>query len=208
MNDNLQQQLIKDLLVESFDALDRFDREMLAIEKGEADAETLNDAFRVIHTLKGSCGCIGLNKIESVAHVGESLLSLLRDGKITHNAVMIKALLEYSDALKEMLRTLEQTGQQGAMDYSPLLQRLQALQDGTTEPEKPAPARLGCLTRSRRRPRLPNCLLRRVRRPPTPRHRDLLRRQRNLPARRNRRLVRARRFPIAPSGSMWGNWTS
>ena len=113
MNDHLQQQLINDLLIESFEGLDNFDREMLALEKGEGSAETLNNVFRIIHTIKGSSGCIGLNKIESVAHVGESLLSLLRDGKLTFSPAMSSALLEYSDALKAMLRCLEQTGQQG-----------------------------------------------------------------------------------------------
>jgi two-component system chemotaxis sensor kinase CheA len=138
MNDNLQQQLIKDLLVESFESLERFDREMLTLEKGEGNAETLNVVFRIIHTIKGSSGCIGLNKIESVAHVGESLLSLVRDGKLSASQPLIDALLEYSDALKAMLRCLEQTGQQGETDYSPLLRKLQALQTG--DPTKPNPA--------------------------------------------------------------------
>ncbi len=138
MNDNLQQQLIKDLLVESFESLDRFDREILVLEKGEANAETLNNIFRIIHTIKGSSGCIGLNKVESVAHVGESLLSLLRDGKLATSPALIGALLEYSDALKTILRCLEQTGQQGEADYSPLLQKLEALQTG--KPVEPAPA--------------------------------------------------------------------
>jgi two-component system chemotaxis sensor kinase CheA len=143
MNDQLQQQLIKDLLIESLEGLDSFDREMLVLEKGGGNAETLNNIFRIIHTLKGSSGCIGLNKIESVAHVGESLLSLVRDGKLTFSPPMITVLLEYSDALKEMLHCLEQTGQQGAADYSPLLQKLQALQDGTAAPAKPVPAAFG-----------------------------------------------------------------
>ncbi|MDR3460042.1 MAG: chemotaxis protein CheA [Verrucomicrobiae bacterium] len=138
MNDHLQQQLIKDLLIESFEGLDNFDREMLALEKGEGNAETLNNVFRIIHTIKGSSGCIGLNKIESVAHVGESLLSLLRDGKLTFNPEMISALLEYSDALKAMLGCLEQTGHQGDVDYSALLQKLQSLQ--TARPVEAAPA--------------------------------------------------------------------
>jgi two-component system chemotaxis sensor kinase CheA len=138
MNDNLQQQLIKDLLIESFEGLDNFDREMLALEKGGGNAETLNNVFRIIHTIKGSSGCIGLNKIESVTHVGESLLSLLRDGKLTFNPAMISALLEYSDALKAMLRSLEQTGQQGDVDYSPLLEKLQRLQAGDAPAAKPA----------------------------------------------------------------------
>jgi two-component system chemotaxis sensor kinase CheA len=143
MNDQLQQQLIKDLLIESFEGLDSFDREMLALEKGEGTAETINNVFRIIHTLKGSSGCIGLNKIESVAHVGESLLSLLRDGKLGFNPAMISALLEYSDALKEILRCLEQTGQQGATDYTVLLKKLQALQTGEAEPKKAEPAAFG-----------------------------------------------------------------
>ena len=143
MNDQLQQQLIKDLLIESFEGLDTFDREMLALEKGEGNAETINNVFRIIHTLKGSSGCIGLNKIESVAHVGESLLSLLREGKLTFNPEMIKALLEYSDALKEMLQCLEQTGQQSAVDYSALTQKLQALQSGETGTGKPQAAAFG-----------------------------------------------------------------
>jgi len=137
-NDNLQQQLIKDLLVESFESLDRFDREMLVLEKGEGDAETLNGVFRIIHTIKGSSGCIGLNKIESVAHVGESLLSLLRDGKVAINPGLISALLEYSDALKAMLRCLEQTGQQGEVDYAALLEKLKGFQAGPPAPPKPA----------------------------------------------------------------------
>ena len=139
-NDNLQQQLIKDLLVESFDALDRFDREMLLLEKGEGDAETLNSVFRIIHTIKGSSGCIGLNKVESVAHVGESLLSVVRDGQLAITPALVTALLEYSDALKAILRRLEQTGEQGEVDYAPLLRKLQALQTGGPAESKPAPA--------------------------------------------------------------------
>jgi len=82
MTDKLQQQLINDLLIESFEGLDRFDRELLTLENGAAGPETMNTIFRVIHTIKGTAGCLGLGKIESTAHVGESLLSLLRDGKL------------------------------------------------------------------------------------------------------------------------------
>jgi two-component system, chemotaxis family, sensor kinase CheA len=138
INDSLQQQLIKDLLLESFDALDQFDREMLVLEKGAGDAETLNSVFRIIHTIKGSSGCIGLGKIESVAHVGENLLSLLRDGKLATSPALINALLEYSDALKTMLRSLERTGAEGEEDYTALLKKLQSLQAG--DPVEPPTA--------------------------------------------------------------------
>jgi two-component system chemotaxis sensor kinase CheA len=129
-NEALQQQLINDLIIESAEGLERFDNEILRLEKGAGKSDSLNIVFRAIHTIKGTAGCIGLGKIESVAHVGENLLSLLRDGKIKISPPMISALFEYSDALKEILGCLEKTGQQGDKDYSSLLQKLQQLQTG------------------------------------------------------------------------------
>jgi len=129
-NETLQQQLIKDLIIESNEGLDRLDHELLALEKGSGHPDAFNIIFRVIHTIKGTAGCIGLGKIEAVAHVGENLLSLLRDDQLKLSPPMIAALLAYSDALKEMMRSLEQTGQEGTRDYSPLLEKLKQLQTG------------------------------------------------------------------------------
>lgn len=138
-NEALQQQLIKDLIIESYEGLDRLDRELLALEKGGQQPDSLNIIFRVIHTIKGTAGCIGLAKIESVAHVGENLLSLLREDKIKVSPPMITALLAYSDALKAIMRCLEQTGREGDEDYSALLENLRRLQTSEPAPvEKPA----------------------------------------------------------------------
>jgi two-component system chemotaxis sensor kinase CheA len=141
-NEALQQQLINDLIVESGEGLDRFDAEMLLLEKGAGKKDSLNIVFRAIHTIKGTAGCIGLSKIESVAHVGENLLSLLRDGKLQMQPAMISTLLEYSDALKEMMRALEQTGTQGDADFSQLLSKLQrfAAGENSVEEKNPEPA--------------------------------------------------------------------
>ncbi len=140
-NEALQQQLINDLIVESGEGLDRFDAEMLLLEKGAGKKDSLNIVFRAIHTIKGTAGCIGLSKIELVAHVGENLLSLLRDGKLQITPPMISTLLEYSDALKEMMRSLEQTGTPGDTDYSNLLKKLQqfAAGENPAEEKKPEP---------------------------------------------------------------------
>ena len=128
VSDELHRQLITDLLIESFEGLERFDRELLALEKGARNEETLNIIFRVIHTIKGTAGCIGLGRIEATAHVGESLLSLLRDGKIQSSAELISALLALSDALRGILRHLENHGTEGTTDHTALIDRLQALQ--------------------------------------------------------------------------------
>jgi two-component system chemotaxis sensor kinase CheA len=137
--DDLQQQLVTDLLIESFEGLDRFDRELLTLEKGARDSETLNVIFRVIHTLKGTAGCIGLGRIEATAHVGESLLSLLRDGKVQVHSGMVSALLALSDALRGMLRHLETHGSEGDADQTALIARLQDMQS-PDRASAPAPA--------------------------------------------------------------------
>ncbi len=143
MNDALQKQLINDFLVESFEGLDRFDQELLVLEKGGSGAETMNIIFRVIHSIKGTAGCIGLGRIEATAHVGETLLSLLREGKIASSAELVSALLALSDALRAMLRLIETTGKEGDADHRALFDRLQRLQTaGADQPvtEKVEPA--------------------------------------------------------------------
>lgn len=140
MNDDLHRQLIQDLLLESYEGLDRFDGELLALEEGYSTADTLNNIFRIIHTIKGTSGCLGLGRIERLGHVGENLLSLLRDGRIQVSKEMITVLLALSDALRAMLKALEETGQEGSADHSDLVSRLEALQSGKPLPAPRGPA--------------------------------------------------------------------
>jgi two-component system chemotaxis sensor kinase CheA len=67
--------IVRDFLVESYENLDRLDRELVGLEKDPNDAEALASVFRTIHTIKGTCGFLGFGKLEAVAHVGENLLN-------------------------------------------------------------------------------------------------------------------------------------
>ncbi len=144
MNDQLHQQLINDLIVESLEGLDRYDNELLALEQGAGGADTLNSIFRVIHTIKGTSGSLGLQKIEKVAHIGENLLSLFREGKLAPTPEMITTLFTYADALREMLHSLETQHHEGHTDYSALLQQIQEFQTAppTVVAAKPPHARV------------------------------------------------------------------
>ena len=137
MNESLQQELVKDLLVESYEGLDLFDRELLGIEQGQGGSGRLNIIFRVIHTIKGTAGCIGLGRIEKLAHSGENLMSLLRDGKLIATGEIVSALLALSDALRGMLRVLETTGTESTEEHTALLLQLEKLQ---TAPVAASPA--------------------------------------------------------------------
>ena len=127
--------IVQDFLVESYENLDRLDRELVGLEKNPHDREALASVFRTIHTIKGTCGFLGFNKLEKVAHVGENLLTRLRDGQLTLNPELTTALLGMVDAVRQMLNQIEVSGQEGERDDSVLISTLSRLQQ---VPETPA----------------------------------------------------------------------
>ena len=120
--------IVQDFLVESHENLDRLDRDLVGLEKNPQDREALAGVFRTIHTIKGACGFLGFNKLEKVAHVGENLLTRLRDGQLTLNPEITTALLGMVDAVRQMLKEIESTGQDGDADYPELRETLTRLQ--------------------------------------------------------------------------------
>lgn len=64
-------EIIQEFLVKTHDSLGRLDVELVLLEKGEAKTEALSSGFRTIHSLKGSSGFLGFQKLESLTHVAE-----------------------------------------------------------------------------------------------------------------------------------------
>jgi two-component system, chemotaxis family, sensor kinase CheA len=113
---------------ESYENLDRLDRDLVGLEKNPQDQDALAGVFRTIHTIKGTCGFFGFNKLEKVAHVGENLLTRLRDRQLTLNSEITRALLGMVDAVRQMLKAIESTGQDGDSEYLELRDTLTRLQ--------------------------------------------------------------------------------
>jgi two-component system chemotaxis sensor kinase CheA len=122
--------LIKEFLIESHENLDRLERDLVELEKDPHDKETLSSIFRTIHTLKGSAGFLGYGQLEAVSHVGENLLSRMRDGLLVINPDIAGALLATVDVVRRMLGEIESTGAPEERDYSELIQLLDRLKDG------------------------------------------------------------------------------
>jgi two-component system, chemotaxis family, sensor kinase CheA len=127
-------EIVKDFLVESYENLDRLDRDLVGLEKNPRDREALAAVFRTIHTIKGTCGFLGFTKLEKVAHVGENLLTRLRDGQLVLNPEITTALLGMVDAVRQMLKEIESTGKDGEIDYPELRDRLTRLQQSAEAP--------------------------------------------------------------------------
>ena len=129
-------EIVKDFLVESYENLDRLDRDLVELEKNPQDRDALAGVFRTIHTIKGTCGFLGFGKLEKVAHVGENLLSRLRDGQLALNPEITTALLGMVDAVRQMLKEIDTTGSDGDVDYPELREQLTRLQEPATKVEK------------------------------------------------------------------------
>jgi len=132
-------EIVKEFLVENYENLDRLDRDLVSLEKDPHSKETLGSIFRTIHTLKGTSGFLGFGQLEAVAHVGENLLSKMRDGILIINPEIASALLATVDAVRFMLGQIEVTGDPGDRDHSSLIERLTVLNEGKTSPEAAAP---------------------------------------------------------------------
>lgn len=134
--------IVNEFLVESYENLDRLDKDLIELEQDPGNTEILSSIFRTIHTIKGTCGFIGLNKLERVAHVGENLLGKLRDGELALDPPRTSGLLAMVDAIRQMLDCLERDRNEGQVDYTDLVNTLGKLQtdEGSAEVATSAPA--------------------------------------------------------------------
>src|ERR1700739_3038244 len=136
----MSDEIVNGFLTESYENLDRLDRDLVGVEKNPEDREALAGVFRTIHTIKGTCGFLGFNKLEKVAHVGENLLTRLRDGQLTLTPEITTALLGMVDAIRQMLKEIESTGSDGAVASPELGETLTQLQKSAAPPESVAAA--------------------------------------------------------------------
>ena len=132
--------IIAEFLAESFENLDLLDQDLVSLEKHPDDLEIFARIFRTIHTIKGTCGFLAFQKLEAVAHAGESLLAHLRDGTLSLRPEITTDLLAMIDAVRTILTNIDRSGSEGDANYADLIARLQAF-EATEKPDgKPSPA--------------------------------------------------------------------
>ncbi|MDR3466674.1 MAG: hybrid sensor histidine kinase/response regulator [Xanthobacteraceae bacterium] len=146
--------LLREFLTETNESLDVVDNQLVKFEQEPNNAKILDNIFRLVHTIKGTCGFLGLPRLEALAHAAETLMGKFRDGMpVTGEAVTL--ILTTIDRIKDILSQLEMTEAepQGADDD--LIEQLHALAEGgamaghepvaaveapPTAPAEPAPA--------------------------------------------------------------------
>lgn len=132
--------LLSEFLTETNESLAELDVELVQLEQNPNDKDLLGNIFRLMHTIKGTCGFLGLPRLESVAHAGENVLGKLREGELEVTPQAVTLILECLDNIRALLERLEATEAEPEGDDSDLIARLNAFADGGGAPAEPAPA--------------------------------------------------------------------
>ena len=106
-------ELTREFVIESQEGLDRMERCLTDLEERPQDTGLLAEIFRSVHTIKGTTGFLGFKRLEKLAHSGENLLGLLRDGKLAADRAIITGLLKLLDGLRSILKVIEAEGSEG-----------------------------------------------------------------------------------------------
>jgi two-component system chemotaxis sensor kinase CheA len=122
--------LLQEFLTETAENLDVVDSELVRFEADPDNAETLNNIFRLVHTIKGTCGFLGLVRLENVAHAGETLLGKFRDGVLAVTPDAVTLTLKAIDRIKAILIGLQAEGVEPPGDDSAIIDALHAMSEG------------------------------------------------------------------------------
>ncbi|MBX9752676.1 MAG: Hpt domain-containing protein, partial [Roseococcus sp.] len=132
--------LLADFLTETNEGLASLDAALLQLERNPGNGAVLSEVFRTVHTIKGTCGFLGLPRLEGVAHAAENVLGLWRDGTLAVTPGGITLILSAADRFKQIVAGLEATGSEPAGDDGPLKAALDAAASGEVPAEDAAPA--------------------------------------------------------------------
>jgi two-component system chemotaxis sensor kinase CheA len=126
-------ELLRDFLTETGESLDRVDAELVRFEQEPNNTQILSNIFRLVHTVKGTCGFLALTRLEKLTHAAESLMGKFRDGMpVTSEAVSL--ILSTLDRIKSILAGIESLEREPDGDDGDLIARLGSMARGEAAP--------------------------------------------------------------------------
>ena len=139
--------LIRDFVAEAREGIEALDSKLVTFEQSPDDPALLGDIFRLIHTIKGTSGFLGLGRLQTVAHAAENVLGGFRDNTLPVTAPSVSAILDAVDVVRTIIDGLSASGEELPGDDRGLIARLDAIFAGEAAapaaPTKPLLDRLG-----------------------------------------------------------------
>src|SRR5437868_8495272 len=102
--------LLREFLTETSESLDTVDNQLVKFEQEPNNAKILSNIFRLMHTIKGTCGFLGLPRLGAVAHAGENILGKFRDGELDVTPRAVTLILKAIDRIRALLAEMEAAG--------------------------------------------------------------------------------------------------
>lgn len=132
-------ELLREFLTETNESLDMADVELVKFEQDPNNAQILNNIFRLVHTIKGTCGFIGLSRLAALAHAAETLMDKFREGRpVTTEAVGL--VLNTIDRIKGLMAELEAAeGREPEGSDADLIHQLEAMAEMQVQAAAPPP---------------------------------------------------------------------
>ncbi|MDA1100701.1 MAG: hybrid sensor histidine kinase/response regulator [Proteobacteria bacterium] len=126
--------LLSEFLTETSENLGTLDLELVKLEQDPNAPDLIDNIFRLVHTIKGTCGFLGLPRLEAVAHSAENVLGKVRDHELVVTPVAVSLILGSLDRIKELLAALEATEAEPEGDDGDLIAQLDAMALGADVP--------------------------------------------------------------------------
>lgn len=130
--------LLREFLTETSESLDVVDVELVKFEQEPNNARILDNIFRLVHTIKGTCGFLGLPRLEAIAHAAETLMGRFRDGARV-NAEAVSLVLLSIDRIKAILGELERTEAEPEGSDADIISQLEEMSTRADLPPEPEP---------------------------------------------------------------------
>lgn len=122
--------LLKEFLTETSESIDLVDEELVVLEQEPDNKKVLDNIFRLVHTIKGTCGFLGLPRLEAVAHASENVLGKFRDGVVDVSPACVTLILASLDQIKVLLEFLEANEVEPEGDDTGLIAQLNRAAEG------------------------------------------------------------------------------
>lgn len=122
--------LIGEFIAETNESLGQIDVDLVTLEQNPGDQEILGNIFRLMHTIKGTCGFLGLPRLEKVAHHAENVLGRFRDGDLEVKPAFVTLIFESIDRIKSLIEAIEETGEEGEGSDAEIIAKLDAVFEG------------------------------------------------------------------------------
>jgi two-component system chemotaxis sensor kinase CheA len=126
--------LVAEFLAEAADSLQTIDNDLIELEGHPGQSNLIDGIFRVVHSIKGTCGFFGLNKLAAIAHASEDILVKIRSNQLKIDKKIISTILEAIDSIKYIIIYIgKNNGKEPNTDYSELIQKIQAIITNSNE---------------------------------------------------------------------------